>query len=353
MKIAHWIKLKEHLDQEDYNLISALQKKCVVADQSALKLELDYKLAAAIEDIEKADKKVMNEFMYFDKQRLVGYIGIGSFGGVGMPLELSGMVHPEYRKQGIFTTLQNLVMAECKRRSCKEVLVLCDNNSTNGQSFIQKLGAKYDHSEYEMYLRENYSTPEAVQLCDISFRKALNTDAYEIARQNAIYFNEPLPEVIIEKEKNKDKDKETEKETETETETDIDIDMDKEEDTDNKEDNEEDENNSLKEDMLLPEEEEKKGMIIYLAIKNKEIIGKIHLELNSEVGGIYGLGVLPEYRGKGYGRAILLGGVQMMKEYNRKHIMLQVAAENATALNLYKSCGFEETSTMDYFKLKP
>ena len=36
-----------------------------------------------------------------------------------------------------------------------------------------------------------------------------------------------------------------------------------------------------------------------------------------------------------------------------KKIMLQVETQNAKALNLYKSCGFEETSTIDYYQLKP
>jgi ribosomal protein S18 acetylase RimI-like enzyme len=31
--------------------------------------------------------------------------------------------------------------------------------------------------------------------------------------------------------------------------------------------------------------------------------------------------------------------------------MLQVATENANALHLYKSCGFDTTSSMDYYKL--
>ncbi len=61
---------------------------------------------------------------------------------------------------------------------------------------------------------------------------------------------------------------------------------------------------------------------------------------------------MPEHRGKGFGRAVLLGAIEKLKEANVNAIMLQVAAENATALGLYKSCGFVETSTMDYFKYK-
>ena len=91
-------------------------------------------------------------------------------------------------------------------------------------------------------------------------------------------------------------------------------------------------------------------MTIYLAESEEEIIGKVHLQVSSGIGGIYGLGVLPENRGKGYGRAILLKAVEKLKAVKAEQIMLQVAAENEKALSLYKSCGFEETSVMDYFE---
>jgi ribosomal protein S18 acetylase RimI-like enzyme len=115
------------------------------------------------------------------------------------------------------------------------------------------------------------------------------------------------------------------------------------------EENEETGNNGI----LLPEEEEKRGMTIYIAKKEDSVIGKVNLQMSEGgTGGIYGLGVLPEHRGKGYGRAVLVQAVEKLKEAKAIEIMLQVAAQNATALNLYKSCGFQETSVMDYYKLE-
>ncbi|ABR50794.1 GCN5-related N-acetyltransferase [Alkaliphilus metalliredigens QYMF] len=108
----------------------------------------------------------------------------------------------------------------------------------------------------------------------------------------------------------------------------------------------------LNEGLILPEEEEKRGMTIYLAEKDQQIIGKVNLQLSTKIGGIYGLGVLPEYRGKGFGRAILMMAIEKLKEANAGEVMLQVAAENANALNFYKSCGFMETSIMDYYKIR-
>ncbi len=296
-----WIKLNAYLRQEDYDIIHSLQLHCSNEDQITLKLELDYKLSDAVNCTDSANIHDINEFMYFSGAQLVGYIGIAAFGGASA-FEVTGMVHPNYRRQGIFSKLFELALAECRRRNAGSVLLLCDRRSTPGQKFLEKVGAVYSVSEFEMYLHDEFSEISKKQLYDINFRKATNADAFEIARQNAIYWGDRLEE----------------------------------------------ENGNI----LLPEDEERRGMTIYLARKDDQLIGKVHLQLANGLGGIYGLGVLPEHRGKGLGRAILLGAIEKLKAANATDIMLQVAAENATALNLYKSCGFRETSVMDYFELE-
>lgn len=312
MKYEPWIKLKESLDREDCELINALQELCIKEDQITLKLELDYKLGDAAESAGKLGRQNINEFLYFDGKKLVGYVGICGFGGPGSSLEITGMVHPEYRQQGIFSYLHELVMEECKRRKAGNILVLCDRKSVSGRRFIDKLGAAYHHSEYELYLQKEYPEPRQNQLSGVVFRKAANADAVEVARQNAIYFGDCTHE------------------------------------TDN---TAFEEQNISADDMILPEDEEKRGMTIYLAEIDKQIIGKVHLQLTDTVGGIYGLGVLPEYRGKGLGRALLLKAVEKLKESRAEEIMLQVDAENVRALHLYTTCGFEETSTMEYYQV--
>lgn len=298
-----WIKLKENINKEDYKLISKLQQECI--DKVALKLELDYKLASSSESTKLTNK--INEFMYFDGEELIGYVGIGSFGGHDTPLEVNGMVHPEYRNQGVFKKLSELVFDEWKRRNSNNMLLLSDRTSKEGQDFIKNIGANYHHTEYEMYFRQDKKEigPSGTSkgTCNLTFRKAKNEEAYEIAKQNAIYFGEEVP----------------------------------------------DEND--KENLIIPEEEEKKGFRIYFAEKDNEIVGKVHIELTDK-GGIYGLGVLPEHRRNGYAREMLIFAVSTLIEDGAKEVMLQVDSENPNALNLYKSCGFVETSIMDYYEMK-
>ncbi len=298
--------LKGYLNQKDCEHIHALEMECVRFDSVALKLELDYKLEDAAQRPTQAGIGLLNEFMAFDGELLIGYLGICGFGNTTDPLELTGMVHPQYRRMGVFSHLCRLAAAECGRRNAAGMLGLCDRQSSAGQSFLVKIGAEYQYTEYEMYWQNGPSRATEEQTHGIRFRKATNADARDIAQQNKIYFGRGLANETEEMQAS---------------------------------------------DGLLPEEEEKRGMTIYLAEKDGQTVGKVNLQLINGLGGIYGLGVLPVYRGKGYGRAILLMGIEKLKEAGAADILLQVAAGNATALSLYKSCGFAETSVMDYFKL--
>lgn len=287
------IKLKEKFSQNDYEDINNLQKLCLQRDKTTLKLELDYKLRRA-ED-KKENINSLNEFMYYNDNLLIGYIGICHYGGKA--IEVNGMVHPEFRRRGIFRKLYSLVKDEWVKRQSQEMLLLSDNNSIPGLEFIKCTEANYKNSEYEMFLRD--FSKKNIELHNVILRKATNHDVQEIAKQNSIYSDFEYNE----------------------------------------------------EDIVLPEEEEKHGSMILIAEFNHNIIGKVHLELSNGIGGIYGFGVLPEYRRKGFGRQILTRAIEILVEKDSKEIMLQVLAKNKKALDLYKSCGFEVTSTMDYYEI--
>lgn len=302
------IQLKEYMSKTDYAKIRTLEEICTAWDGTALKLELDYKLAVAEEVTGKETERLqqVNSVLYYADAELIAYLGVDCFGGPGSDIEVNGMVHPEYRRKGIFRQMTSIVMDEWRRRDSGDLLLLCDRKSTAGQAFMHSLNLPLNHAEYEMYLNQQMLKPEqikaTIEASGIELRKATNQDAREVAQQNAIYFGEAFSE---------------------------------------------DQN-----EWLMPETEEKRGLTIYLAMLAGECIGKVHLQLNGETGGIYGLGVVPAYRGKGYGRAVLLDAVEKLKAAGAKNVMLQVAAENSNALGLYESCGFETTSTMDYFVVK-
>ncbi|NYB75366.1 GNAT family N-acetyltransferase [Sedimentibacter hydroxybenzoicus DSM 7310] len=224
--------------------------------------------------------------MLYDGNMLAGYAGIGSFGGEA--LEVNGMVHPDYRKKGIFTRLFSLVKDEFYKRKSNEMLLLSDNNSAAGIEFIKKAGGEYHHSEYDMNL--DMDVINELRFDDLTFRKIIYSDIRKISEADFEFLNE----------------------------------------------------SDIEELLLSP---------TYIVEKDDALIGKTRLEINDNIGGIYGLEVLPEYRGKGYGRELLLLSIIGLKEGNAEAITLQVETNNKNALNLYKSCGFKENYTMDYYSI--
>lgn len=300
------IRQESRLKPADHLLIEELMVRCMDHDGITLKLELDYKAADAANSPAEVQGEDINEFLCFHGQELIGYIGIASFGGPGAPLEITGMVHPGFRRQGVFSRLHQLVVAQCRQRQAERILLLCDRASVAGVGFLKKIQAEYRFSEYEMHLTRPEEAPRAGGP-KIRLRKAGGADALEIARQNRIYFD-LWPDLAPD---------------------------------------------DTSEGQILPEAEEQRGVTIYLAEEGAAVIGKVHLQLLNGLGGIYGLGVLPECRGRGFGREILRQAITAVKEAGARDIMLQVEASNARALSLYRSCGFQETSVMDYYAMDP
>ena len=58
-------------------------------------------------------------------------------------------------------------------------------------------------------------------------------------------------------------------------------------------------------------------------------------------GHIVSIAVLPEYRRRGIGRALMTHSLEGLREYGAEECYLEVRVSNTAAINLYKSLGFE------------
>lgn len=285
--------LKQYLSEKEYKEVKQLEELCSTVDKTNLKLELDFKLS--MRGVHDLGLKEINEFLYYIDDVLVAYVGISSFGGSNIG-EINGMTHPDFRRKGLFKKLFELAVDECQKRRFNKVLLLSDGHSNSGVNFIKSTNSEYDFSEYRMRLL-NKTKLESIS--SIRLRKATNVDGKEISRQNAIFFNH-----AEECEASPEKDEELNKTT------------------------------------------------TYMVELNEIIIGKIRVSYSEGSAFISGFGILPEFRGKGYGKAALIEAVRLINEKNIDEIELDVECQNSTALNLYKACGFEEMSVMNYYKYK-
>ncbi|WP_288886348.1 N-acetyltransferase [uncultured Eubacterium sp.] len=79
-----------------------------------------------------------------------------------------------------------------------------------------------------------------------------------------------------------------------------------------------------------------KASEIYMFVINDELIGSVSCRENE----IDDLFVKVSEHGKGYGKELLLWGMNHIRESNNEPIILHVAAWNKEALKLYQSIGF-------------
>lgn len=236
-----------------------------------------------------------NDFLYYAADQLVGYLALFSFNA--QEAELSGMVHPEQRRRGIFSTLLQEAKRECGQRSIPNILLIVEQASATGQAFVKQQPVQYHHSEYKMVLEEG-RMPTAFD-ARLQFRAARLEDSMVMTQITAQAFD--LPESDV--------------------------------------------------DWYSKNISEQSARRYYVGVLDGAVIGKIDVVLGTAEALIYGFAVSPAYRGRGYGRQILAHTIQAIQETSQAHIALEVATENKHALSLYQSCGFLETGGYDYYVL--
>lgn len=283
---------RERLQVQELNEIHLLEAECSKKEQGKLHMKLNWEM------LNERIGHETNDFLFYEDEKLVGFLGMYGFGRD--EIEITGMVHPDYRRAGIFTQLVKAAGEECLNRNVNpntivnSMLFVTERQIEGASSFSKKAGASYEFSEYKMERGNEpvqYSFPQSVQL-----RKAESEDREFIATVDELCFGrsrDPLEEIF---------------------------------------ENVGDLNST------------------FIGIQSGQRIGKLRAVREENLGGIYGFGVLPELRGKGFGREMLLRAVEGLLQNGAKGITLEVESRNERALSLYKACGFREVTSYDYYR---
>ena len=237
---------------------------------------------------------ITHNFLYFVDNTLVGYLTVYPWGT--QKKELTGMVHPNYRRRGIFHSLLSAARNEWSNKGIQKFLLISEHTSHSGLAFLNAIGSHHDFSEHEMVLG--------------IFQKRQFFNERIHTRKAYINDFDALTSIIA---------------------TDL--------------DNEE----RAKSFVTRLFQEDKRPF--YIGILGEEPIGCLNLDETEKEIGIYGFVVRPEYRGRGYGRQILQDVICAIRAKSPKGIMLDVETDNTNALGLYLSCGFEIRTTYDYYSL--
>lgn len=277
---AHGLSVNEQQD------IKELEEACCRHEKLNMKLNWDTL-------VERPDDE-NNDFLYYEGNKLVGFLGLYGFGPKPKEIEITGMIHPDYRRKGIFKELFNAARQECIARGAGRILSITERHSAAGTNFVKAGGSQYSFSEYRMKFNE--ATVPDFSKHGIILKKAEYKDYPELIHLDALCFGSPDGEMEIRR-----------------------------------------------------SEEVYKS--VYAAELKGEFIGEIGALMEEKDGYIFGFGVKPEYRGKGYGREILSLMLEKLLSDQINTILLEVEVKNENALSLYKSCGFKELTVYDYYEM--
>lgn len=290
MELKEGITLKQRLNGQELADIRQLADRC--EEYEDIRLKLNWEMLRGRQE----DRT--NDILYYKDGQLVAFLGIYII--IPSEAELSGMVHPDYRRQGIFTEMMESALQLLSQRGPREVISICPRNSVSGQAFIQHLGVPYSFSEYGMERGEDAGAivPRSERTIRIDLREAEERDAMVVAELNRVGFNLP----------------------------------------------EEDAETSAMSRLL-------QGELIYLIEVEGRVVGKLGVLVEDTTAFIFGFCMRPEERGRGIGRTALAETIQrLQRERGMTRFQLEVAASNERALGLYETCGFRQTNVIDYYK---
>jgi len=271
------------LSKEQLQQIKELKSVCGKEGGFELKLNEDM--------LETRDEKSKEDFLHYEDGRLVGFIGCYGFGN---KIEMTGMVHPDYRRKGIFAKLFAEAIAEVKKREISTILLNAPSSSQSAKEFLKSIPCSFEVAEYQMKWEAGQVFDDPTVIIspsrsreDFEEEIQLEVTCFGFTEQEARVFNQRMKEL-----------------------------------------------NS--EDMFIIEAEGRTA-------------GKIRVSETNGEAWIYGFAVSPELQGRGIGRKALSKVVKMETEKGFP-VFLEVEARNAHALRLYESCGFRSYHSQDYYK---
>ena len=91
---------------------------------------------------------------------------------------------------------------------------------------------------------------------------------------------------------------------------------------------------------------------LYILLKNGQVIGTCTVDLSSNTNYLYGLAISELERGKGYGSYLAKSLVGQLIEQNDKEFQIAVEDSNVGAKRLYEKIGFVKQTQVVYFNAK-
>ena len=86
-----------------------------------------------------------------------------------------------------------------------------------------------------------------------------------------------------------------------------------------------------------------------VAVKKEEIVGYIIATVQTDVGLIISIAIIPSEKRKGIGKSLITNIIRFLKNIRMNSVRLEVRRSNITAQRFYDALGFEYTHTIPLY----
>lgn len=270
--------------------IEALWLACQVADATTMPLNSDSSL--------NNHPGLPSHYLAYKQDALAGYLQL--FHPRQEEVEMTAVTHPDHRRRGIFSTLLEAARREMSKwPTIQRTIMVVDSRSEAGSDYLLNRGATLEETEYLMELLALPQPPAIPR----GFR--ISPMGPEDVEPVAALSVEVFPE------------------------------------------NPEDAVSAIRRTV------ESEGRIKFKASAGETLVGFGGLSWEGNRASIFGLGIAPGARRKGYGSALLYSIAREALERLPKGtaITLEVSKRNSGALGLYRRLGFGVRGSYDYYLL--
>ncbi|MCW8399205.1 GNAT family N-acetyltransferase [Legionella sp. PATHC038] len=231
--------------------------------------------------------------LHYDKHHLVGFLSVFFF--YEDAVEISLLVHPDYRRKGIAKKMLHTILPLVKEQGFSK-LVFSSPSHLN-QQWIADLGFIYMHSEY--YMERHDLNPLLDYKKNLTYRTATEQDIPLLCVLDEACFFKTQSELIPRFEH------------------------------------------------ILSD----RTYQIILAFEDNHLIGKAHIRWQKHGATLSDIAVLPVRQGKGLGTALISHCINYALSEGKPELNLDVETHNQKALNLYTRLGFLTQNSCEYWEV--
>lgn len=284
-----YIVQNSELSSHEFQDIESLIRDCKISDGTKPKIYWEF--------LQISRKYPANFLVYcknFDKQILVGYFSYFLF--ENNQTEILGFVHPKYRRCRIFSYLFQLISKILKNFGITNCFLVIPYKNQMAKDCAKALGGVFSYYEYHM--QRIVSIHEEIPENLLSIQRATVEHIPCIANIDHQCFY-----------------------------TDYSLALQR-----------------YKQIIAYTNRE------IWMCYLDDVCIANAHITFEQNNASVHNIGVLPEYRNRGYATILLKNVINHLVDLKTlDKITLDVSSENTNALNIYKKCGFSVAEMYEYW----